>query len=270
MTPGARRATAAAVDRVASQLTPRDEQIIRDVDRLRVVTSGHLQRLRFSDLTGAHGDRTRRRVLARLVSLGVLTTLERRIGGIRAGSAGLIFSLDILGQRIARQLEAVAGDRPRTRHPGTSTDRFLRHSLAVTELYVGLVETTRDTTVSLDRFDAEPACWWQDSTGSWVKPDAALTLSTGEVEDRWDIEVDLATESLPTLARKLRSYLDLYERGDTDGSGVLPRVLVTVPDERRLQATTGLIRQLPAPADELLHVMQFENAVRYLLDAIRE
>ena len=270
MTSRAGRVTAAAVDRVTSQLTPRDEQLVRDLDRLRVATSGQLQRLRFSELGGTHGDRTRRRVLARLVALGVLVTMERRIGGIRAGSAGLVFSLDILGQRLARQLEVTAGAAARPRHPGTPTERFLRHSLAVSELYVALVEATRDSNITLDAFESEPACWWPDGAGSWVKPDAALTISSGEIEDRWNVEVDLATESLPTLGRKFRSYLDLYERGATDPTGVLPRVLVTVPDERRLHATAGLIRQLPAPASQLLLVIHSEDAVRYLMNTIRE
>jgi Replication-relaxation len=269
MTTRRQRITPGAVDRVAQQLTPRDEQLVQELGRLRVATSLHLERLLFSELTGIHRDRTRRRVLARLVGLGVLTALERRIGGIRAGSTGLVFALDVLGQRVLRQLEASTG-RPRPRHPNTPTDRFLRHSLAVTELYVGLQEAVRSTDVALDRYEAEPACWWQDSTGTWIKPDAALTISTANIEDHWAVEVDLATESLPTLSRKLRTYVSLYERGETDDSGMLPRVLLTVPSEHRYDKARGLIQQLPVAARDLFRVARFENAVPLILGGIQE
>ena len=138
MTQPTQRVTPAAVDRVAQLLTPRDEQIVRELGRVRVATSLQLQRLLFAELSGQHRDRTRRRVLARLVSLGVLATLDRRIGGVRAGSVGLVFTLDVLGRRLLQQLTFISGEQPRPRHPGTPTDRFLRHSLSVTELYVRL------------------------------------------------------------------------------------------------------------------------------------
>jgi hypothetical protein len=268
MTHPASRVTPAMVDRVAQVLTARDEQIVRELGRLRVASSLHLERLLFADLSGQHRDRTRRRVLARLVSLGVLATLGRRIGGVRAGSAGLVFTLDILGRRLLQQLTLTAGEQPRARRPGTPTDRFLRHSLSVTELYVSLVEGVRTQAIQLDRFETEPDCWWQDSAGTWIKPDASLMLSTNQVEDAWAIEVDLATESLPTLDRKLRVYLDLVERAETDPSGLLPRVLITVPDDRRLDATTRLLRRLPPPAAELFRVVRFEQAASYLLNEI--
>jgi len=264
------RVTPAAVDRVAQALTFRDEQIVRELGRLRVATSLQLQRLLFAELGGEHRDRTRRRVLARLVSLGVLATLDRRVGGVRAGSAGLVFMLDVLGRRLLQQLRFTAGESSRPRHPGTPTDRFLRHSLTVTELYVRLVEGARASSVSLDHFETEPACWWQDGVGGWVKPDAALTLSTAEFEDHFNIEIDLATESLPTLNRKLRAYLDLYDRGQVNAAGVLPRVLITVPDDRRREATDRLIQRLPAPADQLLHVLCFENAAAHLLNEMQK
>src|SRR5581483_1915418 len=40
------------------------------------------------------------------------------------------------------------------------------------QLYAGLVEAAHTKTLSLVRFDAEPACWWRDSEGEWIKPDA--------------------------------------------------------------------------------------------------
>ena len=41
-----------------------------------------------------------RRALQRLTKLGLLATLERRIGGVRSGSDGLIYRLGPAGQRL--------------------------------------------------------------------------------------------------------------------------------------------------------------------------
>jgi hypothetical protein len=46
----------------------------------------------------------------------------------------LVFVLDGLGQRIAELLRNQSGDSGRPRRPSTPTQRFLAHSLAVTEL----------------------------------------------------------------------------------------------------------------------------------------
>lgn len=266
---GERRVTGAAVARIAACLGERDRAILDDVARVRVLTGRQVERLHFADLAGRHRDRTRRRVLERLVGLQLLTPLERRIGGVRAGSAGLVFSLGPAGQRLLAVEEDGAGGR--IRRPGTPTARFMIHNLAVAELYVGLVEASRSHTLTLVDYRAEPACWWRDSEGEWIKPDAYAVVSAGNVEDSWAIEVDQATESLPTLRRKLMVYLRLVateERGPD--SGQLPRVLVTVPDERRLNAVRELVRSLPEPADGLFAVTLHDRTVPYIVQVLRE
>jgi Replication-relaxation len=267
------RITGAAVERAADAMGDRDWLVVAELQRLRMATGAQLQRLCFTDLTGTHADRSRRRVLSRLVGLGVLTTLDRRIGGVRAGSNGLVFVLDVLGLHLARLRGADAGTtgNGRLRHPGTPTERFLHHNLAVSELYVGLVELARTTAeLSLLRFDAEPACWWQASTGDWIKPDAVLVLASAEVSDTWAVEVDQATESLPTVRRACERYLELFEQGEAGPAGPLPRVLFCVPDDRRLAAVSNLIGDLPVPAGELIHSTTQESAVSYLRDRLFE
>lgn len=269
------RVTGAAVERAAERLGERDWQIMAELQRLRVATAVQLERLCFRDLAGVHRDRSRRRALARLVSLGVLATLNRRIGGVRAGSSGLVFTLDVLGVRLvqsrgAHQQSDGAG-RVRSRHPTTPTERFLRHSLAVSELYVELVEAAHAPSgLSLLRFDAEPACWWPDSFGGLVKPDGLLVLATADVADAWALEVDRATESLPTLRRQFARYLELLERGEGGPTGPLPRVLVTVPDDKRLSAVQAVVQAMPDSAHGLIHSSRQDTAVRYLLDRLYE
>ncbi len=263
------RVTRAAVQRIAEDLSQRDRAILTDVARVRALTGRQVERLHFAELQGAYRDRTRRRVLERLVSLHVLATLERRIGGVRAGSAGLVFALGPAGQRLLA-LEQDGSDR-RVRRPGTSTDRFLNHNLAVAELYVSLVEAARAGALTLATFDAEPDCWWQDSEGEWIKPDAYAVVSAGEVEDSWAIEVDMGTESVPTLRRKLAAYLGLVEQGESGpNGGVLPRVLVTVPDERRRTVLRSVVSGLPPPASELVMVVLQDEACPRIVQVLRE
>ncbi len=264
------RVTRAAVQRIAEGLSQRDRAILADVARVRVLTSRQVERLHFAELQGAYRDRNRRRVLERLASLQLLAPLQRRIGGVRAGSAGLVFALGLAGQRLFR-LEANGNLGGRARRPHIPTDRFLGHSLAVAELYVGLVEADRAGSLTLVGFEAEPDCWWRDSEGEWVKPDAYAVVSAGEVQDSWAVEVDMGTESVPTLRRKLAAYLGLVEQGEhgPDG-GVLPRVLVTVPDEHRRTVLRGVVSGLPPPASELISVVLQGEASRHLVEVLRE
>jgi hypothetical protein len=276
-----RRVTRAVAERVADGLGQRDRAILESIGGCRVLTGGQVERVHFAGLQGRHRDRTRRRVLERLVELKLLTALQRRIGGVRAGSAGLVFALGPLGQRL-QTLSAAGGARGsarpgRVRRPGTPTERFLEHNLAVSELYVRLVEQARGGRFELVEFRAEPACWWRNSEGKWIRPDAYVVIRAGEAagdswEDCWTVEVDRATESVPTLRRQLVTYLDLVANGERgpDGDDVLPRVLVTVPDEERLQDVRELLRGLPAVASQLISVVLEGEAVRHLVRVLRE
>lgn len=249
------------VEWVAERTGPRDRAIIDSINRLRLASSAQLERLHFADLAAAARARIRRRVLARLVAWRVLLPLERRIGGVRAGSAGLVFALDSAGQ----QLAAGAGGARRPREPSRA---LLGHSLAVSELYVTLVEQSRSGKFAVAEYRTEPACWWPLPHGGWLKPDAYLKLTTTGFDDHWWIEVDKDTEHLPTLRRKLSVYLDFARSGGLGPSGVLPRVLVTVPNEPRAAQVQQLISRLP-DADGLLHVVTETWAPTHLIQILR-
>lgn len=255
------------VEWVDARLSPRDRAILADVHRLRLTSGEQLERLHFSHLTTPARARVRRRVLARLVRWRVLVSLDRRIGGVRAGSSGLVFALDSAGQQLVR-LDAnlrghVAGRRPREPSPA-----LLGHTLTVAELYVSLVERSRVEPFMVAAYDTEPACWHPDGLGGWLKPDAYCKLSTDAVSDHWWVEVDKGTEHLPTIRRKLLAYLDHAASGGTGPSGVLPRVLVTMPTEARRAAVAGVIARLPEPARELLHVTTESEAATSLITAL--
>jgi Replication-relaxation len=251
--------SATRLDVLRERLSERDMAVIRDVARLRLATSTQLERLHFADVSAV----VRRRVLGRLVQWRVLTTLERRVGGVRAGSAGLVFALDLAGQRLAQ-----ADDRARRpRQPGV---RHVRHVLAVAELYVSLVEWARGEDWRLETFQAEPASWWPDERGGVLKPDAYLVVTGPEHTDHYWAEVDLATEHLPTLKRKLAVYLEFWRGGQLGPEGVMPRVLVTVPDAERYSGVVRLIHQLPSGAENLIIVALAKDAAEVIVRCLNQ
>ena len=49
-----------------------------------------------------------------------------------------------------------------------------------------------------------------------------------------------------------------------------PRVLVTVPDERRLAVVRELVEGLPEPALRLFAVVKHDEAARYLVNELNQ
>lgn len=264
------RVRPAHVEHVLERLTARDREILLTVEKLRLVTGSQLQRLHFSDLHDRSASVVRWRVLKRLTDWRVLAPAERRIGGSLRGSGELAFALDSAGQRITQLLTNRSNDERRIRRPGVPSDQLLRRTLAVSELYVSLIEHTRSGGTVIQQFLAEPLAWLPDGLGGWLKPDAYVVLATKDYEDTWAVEVDLSTESVPTLRRKLLAYLDFYQRGQHAPNGVMPRVLVTVPTQQRQTAVRPMASQLPAPADKLFVISLDRDALLHLLGCQRE
>lgn len=263
---GSHRATSAYVAGLRNQLSTRDETILRDLGQVRCLTGRQLERLHFHDLQSANRDRARRRVLAHLTRLFLVTTLSRRVGGVRAGSSGLIYTLDAAGQRLLQLLDH-EGDEP-TRRPWTPGALFLNHTLAVAELFVNLREAERLGQLELSAFLAEPACWQRTASLGTIKPDAYALLASRDVEDAWWCEVDQATESRTTLRRKLSLYLLAAQAGVTGPDGILPRVLITVPTAQRMQLVKEIISGLGAVAERLMSVTLHDRAVAHMAEIL--
>jgi Replication-relaxation len=237
--------------RLLEQLPQREQAIVDLVGRFRIVQSGQVERLFFiGSASPAAGRRHCRRQLARLVELGLLRRLERRIGGVRAGSAGHLYTLAPAGRRLhalSRGRDA-ASDRG-VHEPGLA---FVRHTLAVTELFVHLRETERAEALELLDFQPEPECWRSYTLASgasgWLKPDAYARLAVGEWEERSFVEVDLGTEGRAALTRKLRAYLAYYHSGrEQTAEGVFPRVTFLTTTKARAEAIATLASTLTAP-----------------------
>jgi hypothetical protein len=258
---GRQRVRWAYVEALAERLTDRDWQIIATLDRVRLATGLQLERLHFNDLGTRSRSVMRWRVLKRLVDARVLLPLDRRVGTARRGSSKLVYVLDSAGSRLARM--HVASDSPEglQRRPRVPGERFVAHGLAVTELYVILVEHARLGRFTLDDYMVEAAAYWPDGLGGWMKPDALVQLHGTDVTDYWWYEADLATESLPTIRSKLLTYLDFVQRGQLGPDGVVPRVLIGVPAGKRQAAIQSVISTLPAPAEVMFTVTLMPDVV---------
>ncbi|MYX25801.1 hypothetical protein GTY75_03800 [Streptomyces sp. SID8381] len=268
--PRNQRLGTACVMALAEALTDREWSILGTVNRLRLATGIQIERLHFADLTGKSRSVVRWRVLKRLVDAQALMPLARRVGGSLRGSAQLTYALDTVGERLLRLRRNLSQSKERIRRPGPIGDRFVAHTLTTSELYVQLVERSRAESFTLDDFQAEPAAWWPNGAGGWMKPDAYLSVSADEFTDHWWVEVDLATEAVPTLRGKFLAYIDFVALGQLGPGDVVPRVLVTVPTPERRDVMASVIAKLPTPADELFAVVLHDEAVGWITAELNE
>jgi hypothetical protein len=262
------RLSARRVSSIGQRLSDRDQSVVQLVDRFRVMSTDQLQRLFWPDGTPQTRGRLARHGLARLCELEVLAPLARRVGGVRAGSKGRIFAVGLAGQRLL----TTASSARRARRPHTPGERYLAHTLAVGELYVQLVERQRWGLAQVLEFDAEPACW-RTYLGTWgarltLKPDAYVKLADTVYEYSWLIECDMATESLATIERKARRYLDYHRSGaERRAHGASARVVWIVPDDARAEPVREAVARLPAPAESLFAVTTADVAASVLAGA---
>ena len=248
---------------VEGQLRPRQWAILRDVDRLGIVSGKQLRGLHYED--SSSGRRMARLDLADLTDWQVITRVGRTIGGQRSGSGTHSYALGLAGQRLVRP------GLPRYRPPWSPRPNHLRHGLAVSQLYADLRQAERSGLIGLARFDAEPACWRRyfgpGGGRLWLKPDALVVLRAGAYEDRYWLEWDNATEQLPRIAEKARGYLRYFQTGAEEAvSGVFPQALWIVPDRRRHDQLVATLARLPAEHWPLFAVVTIAEAVDRLAD----
>jgi Replication-relaxation len=260
----ARYVTAAVARDVGARLTARDLAAMHYVCELRYVNGSQLTRAHFADGDPAADTRAARRALLRLVRLDVLERLPRVVGGVRSGSAGFVYRLGLVGQRLALE-HGWLGNRRRRRSviPGTL---FVNHCLQVAELHTLLAEADRSRRIEVLELGAEPACWRSyagiGAQRGTLKPDSYLRLGVGAYEDSYFIEVDMGTEGSRALDRQLKTYLDYEASGQEQAErGVFPKTLWLAPDTRRVSDIESCVLRLPRPAHKLFQVAPFADAV---------
>lgn len=172
-------------------------------------------------------------MLKLLYSHRVLDHLDRRVGGIRAGSASYVWMVGSVGERLLR---ADSDIRIRRKEPSL---HFMRHCLAIADCAITLRSAADHGDFELLTIETEPAIWrrYLSRSGATetLKPDLRVVTVQGDYEDSWFIEIDRATESMPTLIKQCRQYLAYRQTGREQADhDVFPAVLWVLPDERRL------------------------------------
>lgn len=248
------------------RLSDRDLSVLQTLGKVRLMTGAQIQRLQVAEGSAATRARRTRALLQRLTDLKLVVRLGRRVGGVRAGSAGYVYGLSGRGQA-ALGLDGPCGGRHR--RVWEVSPSFGDHVLATSELYVSLVEVERTGALELLDFDAEPACWrrFAGSQGQAVtlKPDAFVSLGLGEYERSTFIEVDMGTESAPTIARKCAVYANYWRSGiEQRERGVFPSVLWLASSQRGAERIAGVVDRLPDDARQLFEVALQPGAVANL------
>lgn len=241
---------------IATQLSDRDQAILASLEQFRLLNTRQIQRLHFADhKSELAAARAAARVMQRLESLGMVSSLERRIGGIRKGSASHIWQLAATGERFLRATRGQA-QRRRFMEPGLT---FVNHTLAVNDIAVGLLEASHNIEgFAVEELVTEPKNWRSylgpHGETRWLKPDLYVVTvhqdDEGEYEEHTFLEIDLGTEHLPRIQAKCRMYAAYQATGAYQAAhGLFPAVVwLTTPNPARkaaLRAAVAATKGLP-------------------------
>ncbi len=263
-----RRISQARLYEIRQQLGTRDLAVLESLRTWKLLKIEHLRRLHFvQHATKDTALRVARRVLSRLEDTGLIRRLERKIGGVRAGSSGSIFCLSPLGHRL------LGGQTKYWREP---SKMYGDHTLAIAELGSLAIDAARTAQVDLAEISTEPNVWraYSSPTGTkTLKPDLLIRLAGPKFEASWFIEVDLGTESTPTLRKRCQIYLDHYQSDEEqDQHGYYPSVLWVMHSEDRKDALTETIERLHhthSTPPNLFHVTTNNHAIDRIIDSVR-
>lgn len=249
-------------------LSQRNKEVLLSVRRHRYLMSGQVQRLHFTDAANPSAAlRAASRNLKKLKELGLVDSLSRRIGGVRAGSASLIWHTTHAGERLLRLHEHRPYPIRRTFEP---SPYFLAHTLAVAEASVRILEISREAGLELSALQPEPECWRVYSEhGKHIalKPDLYAALTSAEYEDRYFLEIDLDTESPAKVIEKCQRYHKYYHSGlEQKEHGMFPLAVWIVPGRKRKEHLASHIHAAFAGQPRLFAVItddELDRLIRY-------
>ncbi len=258
------RVSVARLRLLADELTGRYTTPLPHLARVRLLTGAQLDRLLATpELAPETTARVRRRIMTRLHRAGLVAILGRRVGGVRAGSAGHVYALTSAGHAF---LALLGGEPPpgRIRHAATPGPLFLSHTLTISGIYVDLIDHSRASGSQVASFSTEPHCWHPTGNGDYLRPDAYTVLQTATHADYWWLEIDQATESPRRLRAKARRYTDFLTSGGVGPHGYPPRVLITTPDTERAHT---VMRAITNPTDDgaALIVTTHHHAAQFIV-----
>lgn len=215
------------------RLTPRDRNLLAQLDEHLVLTTDQVHRLHY---------RAARTCQIRLRELHALGVLDRfRFARMVGGSEPWHWVLGLHGARFqagftGRPAPTVRAHRERVLRQSASP--LLQHLLATNEFFVRLAFTARiDHRARLDR-------WWSEHTATTkfrqIRPDGhGLWTKDGRTVG-WFLETDMGTEALTRVVAKL----DAYERLAASGCPTYP-VLFWLPNADRESHLQQALRRRP-------------------------
>lgn len=245
--------------RLRAELADRDRAILAILGTHRFLSAHHVQQFCFPTSNQLRLDsaaRETRRTLLRLKRAGVLQTVTaRRVGGIEAGSNVQIWQLTSAGHRLASETTTgtTSGLAPILAYrTGAPTTRFLAHELAIADAHLAAMHAAADMAAALRvQVEKRATRTYTGLGGAALRltPDLALRLSGSDAEgaydDHWFVEVDLGTESLPTLVRKCEQYEAYYRSGtEQTRTGIFPLVLWRFHGSKAETRSTELQRRI--------------------------
>jgi len=242
-------------------LNERDKALLLTLKQCRFLQTNQASRLFFNSATTSDAAlRAASRTLAKLRTMGLVQTIEKRIVGERAGTSSFVWAIKAAGIDLLRLNGESSSEKPSYRKQVEEPSYiFLKHSLAIAELYTYLRTKTNLITAEL-----EPSCWRGYTTinGASVtlKPDLYAVTATGGYEDYWFFEVDMDTETPLRVMRKCEQYGRYCLTGaEQERTEVFPQVVWLVPDKKRQATLKRYISEYLAEYAKLFVVITLDS-----------
>ena len=219
-------------------LNKTDTKLLNLLHQANYLTTKQIGRAIFGDkVTPSTATRRANRATLNLKRIGYLKHLDRRVGGVRAGSSSYVWCLSNNGSDALSQLnQSIKITKRRSYEP---TENHLEHTLAIAELYIQLIEINReDPSFEIEDTEFEPKCWrsYSDIGGTpiFLKPDLFAKVIDQEYENYYFFELDRSSTSLTRVVNKAKQYIRYYNLGiEQRVNGVFPFVVWVVPDDKR-------------------------------------
>ncbi|MDR1704199.1 MAG: replication-relaxation family protein [Clostridiales bacterium] len=261
------------------QLSDKDKAILQSLLCCRYLVTGQIRRLHYTESKSkSAGHRAANWGTAKLRSYGLIEILDRRVGGVRSGSASYVWALTESGVNLLRLHDEAYTPRKRAYEPSPN---FMKHTLEVSETYLQLTEICKCRGLELVKAEMEPACWrgytGEDGKPASMKPDMFAVTANGDYEDSWFIEVDMNTESPSVVLDKCRRYVCYCKSGiEQKTHGVFPLVVWLVGSESRKSKLIQYItdcREMPEKSKGIFIVIMrdmFETLITSGIGALNE
>jgi len=238
-------------------LSAKEKAILVSLKQCRYLLTGQVGRLHFTDnASEAAALRATHRTMQKLKDFGVVESVERRIGGVRAGSRSYVWTLTESGVYLLHLNDDSNAPRKRTFEPSLN---FLKHTIEVAETYIQLTEICKRNKLELVKTEMEPECWrgytGMDGKPATMKPDMFAITDSGKYEDYYFLEVDMNTESPNKVLDKCRRYVYYQHSGiEQKNLGIFPLVVWLVFSENRKNKLQQYIADCRDMSEQSKHI----------------